>query len=135
MMLIAGWTSIEVIGVLPELIMAVVFGAVTCEQSKDNSTCFEIFSIIAGVVGLTLANITTVVLCFIGKTHVHALKNMLLYKVVLDGLLTVFVNPVTNWVGLDNFKNEIFASLLAITVYELYWSIYIGTGVADQLFL
>ena len=135
MMLIAGWTSIEVIGVLPELMMAVVFGAVTCEQSKDNSTCFEIFSIIAGVVGLTLANITTVVLCFIGKTHVHALKNMLLYKVVLDGLLTVFVNPVTNWVGLDNFKNEIFASLLAITVYELYWSIYIGTGVADQLFL
>ena len=134
-MLIAGWTSIEVIGVLPELMMAVVFGAVTCEQSKDNSTCFEIFSIIAGVVGLTLANITTVVLCFIGKTHVHALKNMLLYKVVLDGLLTVFVNPVTNWVGLDNFKNEIFASLLAITVYELYWSIYIGTGVADQLFL
>ena len=72
---IALWTSLQTIAMLPEFLMAAVFGVVTCEQSQSYSTCFEIFSITASVAGVILANIYTVVLCFMSE--VNMLKKML----------------------------------------------------------
>ena len=131
-------TGYEVLLALPVFFMAVYYGAEYCEQYQDlagmYSTCFEYFGLMAGVAGMILANIEMLALHFNPKTHVHAFKNMLLYKAVHDGLLTIFVRQILKWAGISEGVAEVMLVniLGAFTTYELFWSIYLGTGVADE---
>ena len=54
------------------------------------------YGIGAGFAGMILANTRTVFLTFFNDSaHVQDLKNILIYKVVVDGLLAVFMGPIT----------------------------------------
>ena len=119
------WTTAQTAVYLPEFVMAYVFGVVTCNQSKKGSwTCLEIYSILFAAAATIVLNIMTIIYCF---THnERMIKDLLLFKMVEDSLLAIFVGPLTKIFHFEEYAIPLFIWLTSSAVYELYWSVSLG---------